>query len=174
VAGCCCEERGLGLDSGGEGVWVAVEAWERIVRWMLVDWELLGTYIWARGALWALIHSLWVDMALLDARDLRSAIQRWYGWRRSLRRWAGDAHRVRVDLHSHLEYACTSTHLRSVLGSCWKASASGVTCIVLATSTNSSQRASVVWLYVDVVSYIPGISEILIGFTVFYHQTPTL
>jgi hypothetical protein len=75
VAG--CEERGLGLDPGGEGVWVAVEAWERIVRWMLVDWRLLGAYIWAQGALWVLIHSLWVEMALLDARDLRPAIQRW-------------------------------------------------------------------------------------------------
>jgi hypothetical protein len=96
----CCEEGGLRLDSGGEGVWVAVEAWERIVRRLLVDRELLGTYIWAQGALWVLIHSLWVDMALLDARDLRPAIQRWYGWRRSLRRWTGDAiPRVRVGTH---------------------------------------------------------------------------
>jgi hypothetical protein len=64
VAGCCCvEEGGFGcLDS--EGVWVAVEAWERIVRRIPIDWDLLGTYIWAQGALWVLIRSWWADGAL--------------------------------------------------------------------------------------------------------------
>jgi hypothetical protein len=64
VAGCCCciEEGGFGLDS--EGVWVAVEACGRIVRRIPIDWDLLGTYIWARGALWVLIRSWWADGAL--------------------------------------------------------------------------------------------------------------
>jgi hypothetical protein len=80
VAGCCEESRSR-LDSGGEGVWVAVEAWERIVRRVLICLSCKGTYIWARGALRVLIHSLWADGALLEVRP---ALRRWYGSRRSL------------------------------------------------------------------------------------------
>ena len=76
-----CEEGRSRLDSGGEGVWVAVEAWGRIVRRVLICSGCVGTYIWAQGALWVLIHSLWADGALLDAR---LAIQQCYASRRSL------------------------------------------------------------------------------------------